>query len=128
MDCEPMGQPTSPAEAMFFAINTAKFNGMTVTLVRGASATADVPANLGRSRLVVEDEAGARIEATSHDFIVRACDYAFDGQRSTPAEGDQVNRVVDGKTWVHELMTPPYDPHDHAGTLLRLHTKLVLVR
>jgi hypothetical protein len=120
-----IARPTSIPEAMFFAINRAKFNGLTITYARGNQSVADVPANRGKSTLVVDDAAGVRVETPSNDFIVPARFVVLAGAVITPKEGDRVLLVIDRRTYTYELMTPPYDPSDHAGTLLRLHTKFV---
>lgn len=109
----------SPAVLSFLAINAAKEHGFSITFKRGPSTVSGVLANRGRSTLEVDDASGGvRIQTISHDFIVRASDLGM-----TPQKRDW---VIAGSA-TYELLTPPYSPHDHAGELLRLHTKLLFV-
>jgi len=84
-----------------------------------------------RSKIAVDDGSGvARIEAESHDFIVRAKDYVQGQQSLTepitiPQEGDRILRTRGQNILTFEVMTPPYDPHDAEGVLFRVHTKFI---
>ena len=98
-------------------------------ICRGAKVIAsDVDAVLGRSRFLTDDAAGARVEGTSHDFLVRACDYQNLGCPTTPQKLDRIQRTANGRVYTYEVMSPPYDLHDVEGLVLRVHTMLVSIR
>lgn len=130
----------SPASIAFYAINQARYNGLTCTYTSNAGiadgatpiVVSDVPVNLGRSKLVDDDGAGGRIESDSSDFIVPSAPLQAaisPGALFTPQKGDTV-RLVSPIGWlsVYELMTPPFSPHDHAGEFFRLHGNLISSR
>jgi hypothetical protein len=110
--------------ALFQATSVA--NGGPVTYTRPLSSiSANIKATFGKSKLVVDAGAGARIEVESNDFIVLVSALASAGL-APPREGDQVT-VVGSTTSTYEVMQPPYAPSDSAGMLYRVHSRLVNV-
>jgi hypothetical protein len=109
----------SPAEEQFDALPK-----QLVTYAVG-NATANVMAVLGRSKMEVDGPGGAIIQVPSHDFIVRASDLVISNAIVTPAKGHTVAYTLAGRTYTYQLMMPPFDPHDHAGCFLRLHSKRI---
>ncbi len=117
--------PVSVVEAMFLANNAAMFGGFTVDFIVGGQVVEDVVANRGKGSLAIESAAGVQVQADSADFIVLARQLVINGQRVTPKQGNRVRFVENGQTKTFELMNPPFDTSDLAGTLLRLHAKFL---
>ncbi len=118
--------PASVIEAMFFANNVALFGGFTLDFVADTGTVRAIPANRGKGNLVIESTSGVQIQADSFDFIVLARYLVIGGQRVTPKQGNRVQFTEGGQVKTFELMNPPYDTSDLAGTLLRLHTKALV--
>ena len=89
-----------------------------------ARAEASVPLDLviGRGRETIDATSGAILAAPSADFIARVSDLVLSGEPITPQQSDTITRP---NGMVYQLMTPAFDPHDHGGLYLRIHSKKV---
>jgi hypothetical protein len=115
----------SDALTMFASLLAVR--GVAIKVIRG-TASGTLMATRGKSVMVVDEGEGRGIiQVTSHDFIVRARDLVLSGSQIVPAKGDKIQFAGGGLTYTYQLMTPPFDPSDHEGDLLRLHSKQISV-
>ena len=92
---------------------------------RGAGEV-EVQATIGRTLMKLADgEGGVRMEWIDRDFLIKAEDLEFAGNRVTPERGDTV--IDDAR--VYEVMAPGGEPPwrwlDPFGHMLRIHAKFV---
>lgn len=106
----------------------ARTGGVDARYVRG-NRSIDLRAVPDKALLMVDEGDGARIEAVSTDFLIRASDLrlgALVDPVCAPTEGDRISYEGPGRVRLtFEVATPPFDPHDACGVLLRVHTRKV---
>jgi hypothetical protein len=93
--------------------------------------TVTLDATFGRTDAERVDENGVGIREEIVDFLVTAADLVIDGAAVLPKRGDAI-RYTDGAVEkTYEVMTVGeghYRPADPFGTMLRIHTKLILTQ
>ena len=94
---------------------------------RRGSKSIQLQATVGRTTWEVDDGHGYLERFESRDFVVRAADLAFGGERWQPRTGDRISET--GSTTTYEVMSPPREPHwrnvDPDGLSIRIHTKRI---
>jgi hypothetical protein len=98
-----------------------------VTIRRGASSTANVPAGVGRSQDLREDGGGVIVNDETRDFKIAKGDYRLGGVAVAPREGDEITDVSSGAS-IRYLVLPITGEEaarwaDPFGESWRIHTK-----
>lgn len=97
--------------------------------VRRGTETIEILATKGRTLFdeFAEDEQITQVRST--DWIVRATDYVFGGDQTTPVDGDRIREQVDGVWRVYEVLPlagrPVFEFCNGERHSLRIHTKLI---
>src|SRR3989304_6126728 len=113
--------------AEFLRDNRKEQNARDVIYKRGVYSVL-VKATLGRKLLKLGDEfGGVRMEWTARDYLIAGADLPVAGITLPPLKGDLIEDSTDGKTYkvLAPEGEPVWQPHDHFGITLRIHTKLV---
>jgi hypothetical protein len=99
-----------------------KYVSTLVTYKRG-TASAEVPATIGKTLFRIEDEYGRVVRYESRDFLITAEKLVLNGTVVLPERGDEI--IDDG--FVYEVMAPANEPEwrysDAFRKTLRIHTK-----
>lgn len=111
--------------AMAHAAAALKGNrGDSVTYQRGADSVS-ITAAIGATEFERDDGDGVQVAFKSTDFIITASEIILGGFATQPRRGD---KIVSG-TRTYEVLSINGEPHfswmDAAGTLMRIHTKLI---
>lgn len=89
----------------------------------------ELTAIAGHTTFTVETTDFGVEQVESHDFIVLADSYRFDGVVTLPHRGDRITRTVGPQQLHYEVMPhpgmQPYRYSDTDRTILRIHTKQV---
>lgn len=114
--------------AVAFAAAALRGNrGKTVLYQRGSDSVSII-ATMGATEFERDDGDGVQVAFTAIDFLVSASDIVLSGTMSTPMRGDLI--VSDGQTY--EVLNITGQQHftrmDPAGSMLRIHTKLIRTR
>lgn len=99
-----------------------------VTYRRGAAATV-VLATVGRTTFEQDNGAGILLHAQVRDYLIDTADLVLVGEASLPANGDRIEEIDAGQTFIYEVLPLGGEPcwrySDPYRQTLRIHTKLV---
>jgi hypothetical protein len=95
----------------------------TLVAYRRGSASAEVPATIGKTIFRIEDEYGRVVCYESRDFLISTEKLVLNGTVVLPERGDE---IIDGG-FIYEVMAPANEPEwrysDAFRNTLRIHTK-----
>lgn len=100
-----------------------------VTLRRGASATPNLKATIGRTTF--EEQQGEEVfhRFESRDYIIQVNDYQIAGVATEPQAGDTFDEVRNGKTYRYQIMSDGFESQwrfsDPFKKAYRIHTKQI---
>jgi hypothetical protein len=101
--------------------------GGRISISDGTNAV-ELDAGFGRSEFEIDTGVDpVRIEQSDRDFLVRAAELVLNGVRTEPRRGLRITVLATGE--LYDVAAPSnskvYRKMDPAGTLLRIHTKLI---